>query len=255
MQKQRRIIIRYSLVTGVLLLFAAGPAIMFFNGEVDIYRDWRTAERISAGLAPDPISTPEAVVQVYAARAVKWRGIFAVHTWITTKPENADHFTVHHALGWNEGRGLPVVVSRRDIPDRLWYGNKPVLVKELRGDKAAQAIIAIEQAINNYPYINDYTAWPGPNSNTFIAHIGRHVSALKLDLPSTAIGKDFLSNSDFISRTPSGTGFQLSLFGLFGILISRYEGFEVNLLGLVVGLDPAEGIIKLPGIGRIGFGV
>jgi len=254
MKKQRSKIIRYSLITGFLLLFAAGPIIMLFNGEVDIHRDWRTADKYSVGIAPDAATIDEAIVQVYAARAVKWRGIFAVHTWIATKAENARQYTVHHVLGWNKRRGLPVVVSSEDIPDRLWYGNEPILVKELRGDKAAQAIIAIEQAINNYPYINDYSAWPGPNSNTFIAHIGREVSALKLDLPSTAIGKDFLTASDFVSRTPSGSGFQLSLFGMFGVLISRYEGFEVNLLGLVVGLDPAEGIIKLPGIGKTGFG-
>ncbi|MCZ6585936.1 MAG: DUF3750 domain-containing protein, partial [Gammaproteobacteria bacterium] len=35
---------------------------------------WRTASRASVGLAPDPATTPEAVVQVYAARAVSWRG-------------------------------------------------------------------------------------------------------------------------------------------------------------------------------------
>ncbi len=36
--------------------------------------DWRTASREPAGLAPDPATTPEAVVQVYSARAVRWRG-------------------------------------------------------------------------------------------------------------------------------------------------------------------------------------
>ena len=36
-------------------------------------RDWRTASREPAGLAPDPATTQEAVVQVYAARAVRWR--------------------------------------------------------------------------------------------------------------------------------------------------------------------------------------
>jgi hypothetical protein len=30
--------------------------------------DWRTASRAPVGLAPDPVETPEAVVQVYAAR-------------------------------------------------------------------------------------------------------------------------------------------------------------------------------------------
>jgi hypothetical protein len=35
---------------------------------------WYEARRDPTGLAPDPAGTPEAVVQVYAAGAVSWRG-------------------------------------------------------------------------------------------------------------------------------------------------------------------------------------
>ncbi len=49
--------------------------------------DWRTASRESIGIAPDPATTPEAVVQVYAARAYGWRGAIGSHTWIAVKPE------------------------------------------------------------------------------------------------------------------------------------------------------------------------
>ena len=45
-------------------------------------RDWRTASRESAGIAPDPSVTNEAVVHVYGAAAYGWRGWFAIHTWI-----------------------------------------------------------------------------------------------------------------------------------------------------------------------------
>ena len=48
--------------------------------------DWRTASHRSAGLAPDPASHRDAVVQVYAARTFGWRGAFAVHTWLAAKP-------------------------------------------------------------------------------------------------------------------------------------------------------------------------
>src|SRR5512134_439338 len=44
-------------------------------------RDWRTADRNPAGIAPDPSITGEAVLQAYAAPAWGWRGWFAVHTW------------------------------------------------------------------------------------------------------------------------------------------------------------------------------
>ena len=47
---------------------------------------WYEARRDPTGLAPDTATTQEAVVQVYAARAVSWRGVFSVHTWIAVKP-------------------------------------------------------------------------------------------------------------------------------------------------------------------------
>lgn len=43
---------------------------------------WREASRESAGIAPDPTITKEAVLHVYGADAWGWRGWFAIHTWI-----------------------------------------------------------------------------------------------------------------------------------------------------------------------------
>ena len=62
--------------------------------------DWRAASRAPVGLAPDPATTPEPVIQVYAARAVRWRGYFGVHTWIAVKPRAAPRYTVYEVNGW-----------------------------------------------------------------------------------------------------------------------------------------------------------
>src|SRR2546423_575842 len=59
---------------------------------------WYEARRDPTGLAPDPAGTPEAVVQVYAARAVSWRGVVAVHTWIAVKPTGAGRYTRYEGL-------------------------------------------------------------------------------------------------------------------------------------------------------------
>ncbi|MFX9630876.1 DUF3750 domain-containing protein, partial [Acinetobacter baumannii] len=91
--------------------------------------------------------------------------------------------------------------------------------------------------------------WPGPNSNSFVAHIGRQVPDLRLSLPPTAVGKDFLVDSDLVGSAPSGTGLQLSLFGLAGITLAATEGIELNLLGLTIGVDVMRPALKLPGIG------
>ena len=47
---------------------------------------WHQARRDPTGLSPDPAVTQEAVIQVFAAPAVAWRGLFSVHTWIAVKP-------------------------------------------------------------------------------------------------------------------------------------------------------------------------
>jgi len=75
------------------------------------------------------------------------------------------------------------------------------------------------------------------------------VPELGVDLPATAIGKDYLGRSVFGSA-PSGRGYQISLGGLLGIAASGVEGLELNILGLNIGLGPSG--LKLPLIGRIG---
>ncbi len=238
---------------GIALLVLLGPCLVVACGKVNLARDWRTADRSPQHIAPAPATTPEAIVQVYAARAFNWRGIFAVHTWIATKPAGAAQYTVHQVVGWREWRQQRVVVSTRDHPDRSWYGNPPELLADIRGEAAAALIPAIITATETYPYQYTYTLWPGPNSNTFVAHVAREVPALRLELPTTAIGKDYLVDGAVFDRAPSGTGWQLSLYGLAGITLAREEGLEVNVMSANFGLDPLDLAIKLPGYGRLGL--
>jgi hypothetical protein len=237
----------------ILCVLLAGPILAVSCENVNIGQDWRTADRSSAGMAPHPDGAPEAVVQVYAARAFNWRGALAVHTWIATKPLHGDYYTVHQVMGWRRYQDLPVLISTPDIPDRLWYGARPELLVDLRGEHAAAAIPRIEAAVASYPFEREYALWPGPNSNTFTAHVGREVPELAMDLPTTAIGKDFLTNGSVVESAPSGTGGQLSLYGLLGITVAREEGLELNVLALSFGIDVLRPAIKLPGIGRIGM--
>jgi hypothetical protein len=214
--------------------------------------DWRTASRASVGLAPDPRTTLEPVVQVYAARTVRWRGYFGVHTWVAVKPRNADEYTVYEVNGWRLRRtGTAVSVDHR-APDSRWFGNRPELIAERRGDGVDELIARIEEAVASYPYADTYRVWPGPNSNTFVAHVLRAVPELRADLPAHAIGKDYLGPA-FVARSPSGTGAQLNVYGLVGALAGVEEGIEVNVLGLTFGVDPLDLSLKVPLAGRIGW--
>ena len=216
---------------------------------------WWQARNDSTNMAPDPASTPQAVVQVYAARAFSWRGAFGVHTWFAIKPSGATSYNRYEVFGWGVRRGRPALLIRSDAaPDGYWFGSQPELLVDLRGDAEIDAIIKkIDQAARAYPHMHEYRLWPGPNSNTFTAFVARQVPELRLDLPPTAIGKDYIAGGGILASSPSGTGAQLSLFGLAGLLVGLEEGIEINLLGLTVGVDILRPAVKLPGLGRIGM--
>lgn len=214
--------------------------------------DWRTASREPVGLAPDAAATPEPVVQVYGARAVRWRGYFGVHTWIAAKPQGAPAYTIYEVNGWRLRRSGSAVAIGTRAPDSRWFGSMPELLAEARGAEAAALIPRIEAAVADYPYADTYRVWPGPNSNTFVAHVLRAVPELRTDLPATAIGKDYLGFR-FAAKTPSGTGVQINAFGVLGLLVGVEEGLEINVLALTFGIDPLDLSLKLPLAGRLGW--
>ena len=214
-------------------------------------RSWRTAARHSAGIVFDPVRLADtAVVQVYAAATYGWRGYFAVHPWIIYKRAGDTAYTRYDVIGWGS---RPVVRRNYAVPDGLWFGATPSVLVDHRGEGVEVMIDAIEAAIARYPYADEYRSYPGPNSNTFLAHIGREVPALRLDLPANAIGKDYRPVTRPLGVSPSGSGLQFSLLGLFGLSVGLEEGLELNLLGLNFGVDLNSPALRLPAIGRVGL--
>ena len=230
----------------------AGPLLTLATGNASMRGDWRTATHLPSGVAPPAATHPEAVVQVYASRAFGWRGAFADHTWLAAKPAGAAGYTRYEVIGWYaRAGGSAVSVSDRRDPDAQWYGQPARLIRDLRGRDAEAVIAKLDRAVASYPFATTYRAWPGPNSNTFVAHLGRAIPELRLTLPSTAIGKDYVPFTQSIGWSPSHTGIQLSLFGVLGIMAGVDDGVELNVLGLVTGVDLAHPALKLPGIGRV----
>ena len=213
---------------------------------------WYAARRDSSGQAPDPKASQEAVIQVYAARTVGWRGALAVHTWISVKPSGADRYTRYEVIGWGVDQGAPSVRVDRMGPDNYWFGATPERLIDLRGPEVDVLIDKVKAAVERYPYPQSYVTWPGPNSNTFTAFIAREVPELGLTLPPTAIGKDYLPGGAVAGSAPSGTGVQFSLLGLAGVTVAKNEGIEINLLGLTFGFTAFPFSLKLPGVGSIG---
>ena len=156
-------------------------------------KSWRTASRQSAGIAPDPSVTKEAVLHVYGADTWGWRGWFAIHTWIAAKRTGESNYTVYDVVGWRGYSGQPVMRITQDIPDRYWFGEKPMLIKEHRGAEVDELIDAVEKAVEVYPWKTKYKVFPGPNSNTFTAWVAKHVPELELDLPFSAFGMGYVN--------------------------------------------------------------
>jgi uncharacterized protein DUF3750 len=234
------------LIALFLLPIAARAAAYAFS---DHPRSFRDADWSSIGSLPPAAQYPDARVLVLSGRTGGWKGVLAVHSWIVIKSANATRWTRYDVVGW----GDPVRVNGW-APDGRWYGDRPTVVVDVQGKEAERLIPKIEEAVKEYRFANagDYRVWPGPNSNTFTATIMRAVPELAMALPSNAIGRDFRTGPYF-GATDSGTGFEVNLWGLWGFKIGWVEGFEVNFLGLVAGLDFRNPALKLPGYGRLGF--
>ena len=216
----------------------------------DRHTDWRAGDRSSAGLLLPPSRNPEAVVRIFSARTVSWRGAAATHSWIVIKEPRATAYERFDYTAW----GQPIWKDRF-VPDGRWFGSAPEVIFAADGEVAAQMIPTIRATIRDYRYprSGDYRLWPGPNSNTFVAAVMQAVPAMKSSLPATAVGKDFPYDGRWLGLTPSRTGVRLNLGGYFGIAVGWYEGIELNILGAVAGVDLRRPALKLPGIGRLGL--
>ncbi len=211
-------------------------------------RSWRDADWSSTGTLPKAADYKPARVIVFTGTAGAWKGIFAVHSWIVFKPANAREWTRYDVVGW----GNPVRTNGWP-PDGRWFGNAPVAVADISGPDAEKLIPRIETAVRDYSFSHagDYRIWPGPNSNSFTATILRAVPELGVALPPNAVGRDYRDRL-YAGRTDSGTGFELNLAGFAAVKLGWIEGIEIDLLGLVAGLDLRHPGVKLPGFGRIG---
>jgi hypothetical protein len=212
-------------------------------------RSWREADWSSTRLLPPAAQQKPARVIVFTGTTGAWKGIFSVHSWIVLKGANAREWTRYDVVGW----GSPVRVNGWP-PDGRWYGNMPVAIADISGPQAEELIPKIEAAVNAYRFARagDYRTWPGPNSNSFTAAILRAVPELGVSLPPNAVGRDYRDRF-YAGLTDSGTGLELNLHGLAALKVGWVEGIEVDLFGLVAGLDLRHPGLKLPGYGRIGL--
>ncbi|WP_152046202.1 DUF3750 domain-containing protein [Aureimonas psammosilenae] len=207
---------------------------------------WRDADWTSAKLLPAPAQSRDAAVYVFAARTGGLKGAISEHSWVVVKEKGAPAYERWDKVGW----GSPI---RRNAyaADARWYSNPPQLVLERHGEAAEALIPSVREAIRAYPYstAGSYHIFPGPNSNTFVEHVLRHVPGLRTNLPPAAIGRDYPSDGRFAVIDRDRGDLRLSILGYAGLSVGRTAGLELNILGLVAGIDPWHLGIKIPAFG------
>ena len=246
-----RLLQRLKTLILLVLLFFVAPALASLGVQAASSHptSWSNADWTSAEMLPSARDDEDAAIYVMAARTGGLKGALAVHSWIVTKSPGATSYTRYDKVGW----GSPIRVNAYPADGR-WYSNTPDILLALHGDEATRLIGKIEAAVSAYPYRErgDYNIWPGPNSNSFIAHVLRAVPELGIVLPPEAVGRDFHPWGDFVTLSPDWRNLELSLGGYAGFAVGTLYGVEFRLAGLVFGLDIARPGIKLPGFGRIG---
>lgn len=228
----------------VYVLPATLSALLWWTSEHPL--SWRQADWSSAALLPAASVTDDAALYILAARTGGLKGALADHSWIVLKDESASAYERWDKVGW----GTPV--RRNSQPaDGRWYSNDPRVVVEVTGERAEALIPKVRAAIAAYPYAErgGYALFPGPNSNTFVAHVMRAVPGIDATLPAAAVGRDYPSEGRFFSIDPDRQELRLSLWGYAGIVAGWKSGLEVNFLGLVAGIDPRRLAVKVPAFG------
>ena len=244
MKKPARIL---TCTISLLFVFPAIIALVAWLA-TDRPESWRTANWGSSGLLEPAQSTPEATVHVLAARTGGLKGALSVHSWLVIKPAGAIRYIRYDKVGW----GTPVKRNAFE-PDGRWYSNEPFIVAEVRGTRAEALIPDIERAIASYPFNRHggYRIWPGPNSNSFVAHVLRQVPEIGATLPTMAVGRDYPTNG-WLRFSVGDLEMRVNLFGLAGFAVGLRSGLEFQFLGLVAGLRWSPFDVDLPGLIRSG---
>ncbi|MBB4004961.1 MAG: DUF3750 domain-containing protein [Aurantimonas endophytica] len=231
-------------IAGVYLLPAALAALLWWSG--DHPSSWRQADWSSSRILPTPQDGSDAALYILAARTGGMKGAVSEHSWIVVKDKDASAYERWDKVGW----GIPIRHNHRPA-DGLWYSNVPKIIVGVTGAQAERLIPQVRAAIAAYPFAEagGYTMFPGPNSNSFVAHVMRAVPGIDASLPVAAVGRDYPSDGRLVVLDTERGEIRLSLWGYAGVVVGWKSGLEVNLLGLVAGVDPRHLAVKVPAFG------
>jgi hypothetical protein len=223
------------------LLLAAWLAIALAG---EAYSRLRPREWTATTAMPD-----EVVVQLRCS-SVPPLGLLGLHYWFAVfKPETERW---HRWEVWQraDAGGTSWGHVHKDLMNAdADVGGGPMQIRaEWHGEEARALAQAIARS-SEYSERGRYLAWPGPNSNTYIAWVLRR-AGVPVDLEPRGIGKDYLGLAG-LAITTTGTGVQAES-SLLGLKVGLHDGVELHFLSLTFGLDALRPAAKTP-FGRLGW--
>ena len=239
------------MLTTILALFLFPLAVhAALYASKDRPASFRDADWSSVGMLPPASADRDARLLVFTGRTGRWKGIFAVHSWVVFKPENATTWSRYDVVGW----GQPVR-SNGWAPDGRWYGDTPRVLVDVRG-AAGRRADPEGQGGDRGLQLQQCRRLPGL-AGAEQQHLHGHgpargAGARRPRCRRTRSARIF-APGPMPGLTDSRTGVEASLCGLLGVKLGWVEGVELNFLGLVAGLDLRHPAVKLPGFGRIGI--
>jgi len=140
-------------------------------------------------------------------------------------------------------------VIERTALDEPFQKQEAELIVELSGIQAEKALHSIEIALKKYPFLEEELRLIGPNNNTLNTFILRKLGS-EQDLPSNAMGKDYIGSGLKWIYQPAHESFTVSFSGYMAAIFSK-EKIRFSVLGLSLGYDWHNEVVYLPGFGDL----
>jgi len=201
-----------------------------------------------------------------------WYTRFAEHAWIDIKQGDEASWTRIEIGGPSSGIDV-FHISAAEVRAPIRWKNRVSVLETISGERAKRAIphllklAAAEQDFGSWEKVSDeendwhtirdpaqardYQAWPGPNSNTFIATLIEGTPELHAELHHNSVGKDY-PRGIRAGMTSSGYGFEADA-GYLGAGIGLRQGVELHFMQLTAGISLWPPALKIPLIPRIGI--
>lgn len=208
---------------------------------------------LSACATISPTYVPQADIDMVVVKAVRlpdsepWYSQFATHCWIELHQQGAEEWLRIEANTDPRAEKIHPSIANHNV---RWGRDVEVIAVFLLDEAKAQIPLLIEAAEHHAKDFH-YRAYPGPNSNTYVARILDDIPGMDVELPHNAVGKDY-TTTIHAGLTNSRDGLHLDI-PFLGASLGYQQGAEIHLIGLTAGIGLWPPALKIPFLPRIGF--